>query len=117
MCQALVAVGSMGHMRGATKCEPLVTTPGPTWGSGPIGIAPYRICRSCSMRLSSTEQMQRGDFDKRLTVVLSVFLWKMRWLMVRRNPTAMSVLGQGHIPVRRYIPPPPRTGHKATTMR
>ena len=27
--------------------------------------------------------------------------------MVRRNPTAMPVLGQGHSPVCRYVPPPP----------
>ena len=38
-----MAVGAMKHLRSATKCEPLVTTPGPTGGSGPIGIAPYSI--------------------------------------------------------------------------
>ena len=71
---------------------------------------------SWSMRLGSTVQMQRREFDKRLTDVLSVFLRHMRWLMVRRKPTAMPVLGQGHSPVRRYIPPHTHTGHKATRM-
>ena len=73
------------------------------------------LVRSWSMRLGSTVQMQRREFDKRLTDVLSVFLRHMRWLMVHRNPTAMAVLGQGHSPVRRYTPPP-HTGHKATRM-
>ena len=59
------------------------------------------------MRLGSTVQMQRRKFDKRLAVVLSVFLRKMRWLMVRRNPTTMPVLGQGHSPDCRNTPPPP----------
>ena len=75
-----MATGAMGHLRGAT--EPL------------------------SMRLGSTVQMQRREIDKRLPDVLSVFLRHMRWLMVRRKPTAMPVLGQGHSPVRRYTPPP-----------
>ena len=59
------------------------------------------------MRLGSTVHMQRMEFDKRHAVVLSVFLPKMRWLMVRRNQTTMPVLGQGHSPVRRNTPPPP----------
>ena len=59
------------------------------------------------MRLGSTVQMQRREFDKRLPDVLSVFLRHKRWLMVRRKPTAMPVLGQGHSPVRRYTPRPP----------
>ena len=58
------------------------------------------------MRLGSTVQMQRRGFDKRLPDILSVFLRHMRWHMVRRKPTAMPVLGQGHSPVRRYTPPP-----------
>ena len=57
------------------------------------------------MRLGSTVPMQRREFDERLTDVLSVFFRHMRWLMVRRKPTAMPVLGQGHSPVRRYTPP------------
>ena len=30
-----MAAGAMGHLRGATKCEPLVTAPGPNGGSRP----------------------------------------------------------------------------------
>ena len=60
------------------------------------------------MRLGSTVQKQRREFDKRLPDVLSVFLRHMRWLTVRRKPTAMPVLGQGHSAVRRYTPPPNR---------
>ena len=108
-----MAVGSMEHLRGsATKCEPLVTRP----GQAPDG-SDWNSCvanrRSWSMRLDSTVQMQRREFDKCLTVVLSVFLRKMRWLMVRRNQTAsvMPVLGQGHSPVRRYTPPTPHWAH------
>ena len=67
------------------------------------------------MRLGSTVQMQRRDFNKRPPDVLSVFLRHMRWLMVCRKPRATPVLGQGHSPVRRYTPPP-HTGHKATRM-
>ena len=59
------------------------------------------------MRLGSTMQMQRREFDKRLPDVLSVFVRRMRWLMVRRQPTAMPDLGQGHSPLHRYTPPPP----------
>ena len=65
------------------------------------------LVRSWSMRLGSTVQMQRREFDKRLPDVLSVFFWHMRWLMVRRKPTAKPVLGQGHSPVCRYTPPAP----------
>ena len=101
-----MAAGAMGRLRGATKCEPLVTAPGPK------GV----LVRSWSLRLGSTVQMQRQEFDKRPPDVLSVFLRHMRWLMVRRKPTAMPVLGQGHSPVCRYTPPPPHTGHKATRM-
>ena len=111
----------MEHLRGsATKCEPLVTRPGqaPDWGlwSDWNGSVPNR--HSWSMRLDSTVQMQRREVDKRLTVAISVFLQKMRWLMVRRNPTAsvMPVHEQGHSPVHRYTPPP-NTGHMASTMR
>ena len=60
------------------------------------------------MRLGSTVQTQRREIDKRLPDVLSVFLRHMRWLMVCRQPTAMPDLGQGHSPVHRYTPPPPR---------
>ena len=60
------------------------------------------------MRLGSTVQMQRREFNKRLPDVLSVFLRHMWWLMVRRKPTAMPDHGQGHSPVRRYTPPPPQ---------
>ena len=67
------------------------------------------------MRLGSTVQMRRREFDKRLPDVLSVFLWHMRWLMVRRKPLAMPDLGQGQSPVPRYTPPP-NTGHQATRM-
>ena len=65
------------------------------------------LVHSWSMRLGSTVQMQRREFDKRLPDVLSVFLRHMRWLMVHRKPTAMPVLWQGHSPVCRYTPPPP----------
>ena len=78
-----MATGAMGHLRGATECEPL------------------------SMQLGSTVKMHRREFDKRLPDVFSVFLRHMRWLMVRRKPTAMPDLWQGHSPVRRYTPPPP----------
>ena len=67
------------------------------------------------MRLGSTVQMQRREFDKRLPDVLSVFLRHMRRLMVRRQPTAMPDLGQGDNPVHRYTLPPP-TGRQATRM-
>ena len=69
------------------------------------------LVRSWSMRLGSTVQRQRREFDKRLPDVLSVFLRHMRWLMVRRKQTAMPVLGQGHSPVRRYPPPPSHRAH------
>ena len=69
------------------------------------------LVRSWSMRLGLTVQMQRREFDKRLTDVLSVFLRHLRWLMVRRKSTAMPVVGQGHSPVRRYTAPPP--AHRA----
>ena len=59
------------------------------------------------MRLGSTVQMQRRKFHKRPPDVLSVFLRHMRWLMVRRKPTAMTDLGHGPSPVRRYTSPPP----------
>ena len=111
-----MAVGSMEHLRGsATKCEPLVTRPGqaPDWGLWSDWNSSVRNHRSWSMRLDSTVQMQRREFDKRLTVVLSVFLRRMRWHMVHRNPKAsvMPVLGQGHSPVRRYTAPPPHWAH------
>ena len=72
-------------------------------------------CEPLSMRLGSTMQMQRRKFDKRLPGVLSVFTRRMRWLIVRRQPTAMPDLGQGHSQVHRY-PPPPHTGRQATRM-
>ena len=59
------------------------------------------------MRLGSTVQMQRREFDKHLPDVLSLFLRHMRSFMVRRKPTALPVLGQGHSSVLRYTPPPP----------
>ena len=86
-----MATGAMGHLQRATECEPL------------------------SMRLGSTVQMQRQEFDKRLPDVLPAFLRHMRCLMVRRKPTAMPDLGQGHSPVRRYTPLP-HTGPQATGM-
>ena len=72
--------------------------------------------RTLSMRLGSAMQKQRREFDKRLPDVLSVFIRRMRWLKVRRQPTAMPDLGQGHSPVHRYTPPPPNTGRQATRM-
>ena len=72
--------------------------------------------RTLSMRLGSTVQMQRREFVYRLPDVLSVFLRHMRWLMVRRQPTAMPDHGQGHSPVYRYTPPPTHTGPQATRM-
>ena len=78
-----MATGAMGHLRDATECKPL------------------------SMRLGSTVQMQQREFDKRFPDVLSVFLRHMLLLMVRRKPTAMPDIGQGHRPVRRYTPPHP----------
>ena len=80
-----MATGAMGHLPGATECEPL------------------------SMGLGSTAQMQRREFDKPLPDALSVFLRHMRWLMVGRKPTAMPDLGQGDSPVHRYTPSPPPT--------
>ena len=58
-----MAVGAMGHLRGATKCAPLVTTPGPTGGSGPIGRAPYRIAAAglCGWAPQCTEGNSTSD--------------------------------------------------------